>query len=278
VRFGFHVSIAGGFGQVRERAEKLGCETVQMFASNPRGWAVAQLGAEDIAAFRAGIAASGISPVFVHAPYLPNLAASGAGAGRSAKALAVQVQRCAALGVPYLVVHVGKALGAGEERALAQVSKNLDAVLARAPETVTMLLENTAGMGTETGFKFEQVAAIITGVKARDRVGVVLDTAHAFEAGYEFRTRAGLDSTLREFDRHVGFSRLHLIHLNDSKTGFGSRVDRHWHIGKGEIGKEGMKQIVNHPLLKNLPAVMETPKKTPADDRMNMRAVRSLVA
>jgi deoxyribonuclease-4 len=133
-------------------------------------------------------------------------------------------------------------------------------------------------MGSEVGYRFEQVAEVIGKVQQRHRVGVVLDTAHAFAAGYEFRTRAGLDATLREFDRVVGMARLHLIHLNDSKVEFGSRVDRHWHIGAGKIGKAGMREIVNHPLLRNLPAVMETPRDSATDDRRNLRVVRSLVA
>jgi deoxyribonuclease-4 len=285
--------MAGGFSNVRERAQAVECETMQMFSSNPRGWAATELDPEDVARFRADMKDSGVSPIFVHAPYLPNLAATGrfgdsphpgtvpsrtAPAKRSAKALVTQAERCAALGVRFLILHVGKALGAPLDKALAQVAKNTDAVLAAAPESVMLLLENTAGMGSEVGYRFEQVAAIISRVKQRERVGVVLDTAHAFEAGYEFRTRAGLDATLREFDKVIGISRLHLIHLNDSKTEFGSRVDRHWHIGEGKIGKEGMREIVNHPLLKNLPAVMETPRDSAADDLRNLKTVRSLVA
>ena len=293
--------MAGGFSNVRERARAVECETMQMFCSNPRGWAVAKLDAEDVAQFRADMKESGVSPVFVHAPYLPNLAARRDGrpetgdgphwprrplsdsagtvpAKRSVEALVTQAERCAALGVRYLVAHVGKALGTDEDKALARVAKNVDAVLAAAPESVMLLLENTAGMGSEVGYRFEQVAAIISRVKRRERVGVALDTAHAFEAGYEFRTKAGLDAALREFDKLVGFSRLHLIHLNDSKTEFGSRVDRHWHIGEGKIGREGMREIVNHPLLKNLPAVMETPRESAADDLRNLKTIRSLVA
>ncbi len=292
--------MAGGFSRVRERALAVKCETMQMFCSNPRGWGVAKLDPEDVARFRADMKDSGVSPVFVHAPYLPNLAAgtdggrgtgdglrSGAGfAKRSVKALITQAERCEALGVHYLVVHVGKAGGLsphgdcpqGLDKALVQVAKNLDAVLAAAPDSVMLLLENTAGMGSEVGYRFEQVAAILGRVGQPDRVGVVLDTAHAFEAGYELRNRVGLDATLREFDKLVGFSRLHLIHLNDSKTDFGSRVDRHWHIGKGKIGKEGMRAIVNHPLLGNMPAVMETPHKTTAEDLKNLKTIRSLVA
>jgi deoxyribonuclease IV len=277
VRFGFHVSIAGGFGNVLERAREIECETIQFFSSNPRGWSIADLDPDDVAKFRSDMEDSGISPTFVHAPYIPNLAGAGAEGKRSVKALVTQVERCKALGVPFLVCHTGKAMGADEKTAIARIVKNVNSILAAAPEGVTFLLENTAGMGTEVGYKFEQLAEIIGKVKKRERVGITLDTAHSFEAGYEFRTKAGIDATLREFDRLVGISRLHLLHLNDSKTEFGSRVDRHWHIGEGKLGREGMGQIINHPLLKNMPAVMETPQHTEKMNLKNMRAARSLV-
>ena len=149
-------------------------------------------------------------------------------------------------------------------------------VVARAPEPVMLLLENTAGMGSEVGSSFEQIATVLGGVEQADRVGVVLDTAHLFEAGYDLRTRAGLEETLRGFDRTVGFGRLHLLHLNDLKTGCGSRVDRHWHIGRGRIGLAGFREIVNHPLLRHLPGVMETPRTSSEDDLMNLRTIRRL--
>lgn len=278
VRFGFHVSIAGGFANVRERALKVGCETMQLFSSNPRGWKAAALDGEDVARFRADLAAAGIAPVFVHAPYLPNLAATRAAtAKRSIRAIVQQMERCYVLGVGYLVVHVGRGRGVAEERALAQVATNVNRILAVAPAGIKVLLENTAGMGSEVGYRFEQLAAIIERIEQRDRMGVVLDTAHAFEAGYELRTKQGLDQALREFDRLVGLGRLHLLHLNDSRTDIGSCVDRHWHIGQGRIGLDGFRVIVNHPLLRNLPGIMETPRKTPADDRRNLETVRSLV-
>jgi deoxyribonuclease-4 len=270
--------MSGGFSKVLERAREVQCETMQMFSSNPRGWSVAELDTEDVARFRADMKDSGISPIFVHAPYLPNPAAGGAEAKRSVSALVTQAERCAALGVGFLILHMGKGLGASEATAISRTAKTVSSVLARAPESVMMLLENTAGMGSEVGYRFEQVAEVIGKVKQRDRVGVVLDTAHAFAAGYEFRNKAGLDATLRDFDRLVGLSRLHLVHLNDSKVDFGSRVDRHWHIGEGKIGKGGMREIVNHPLLRNLPAVMETPRDSAADDLRNLNAVRRLVA
>ncbi len=277
MRFGFHVSIAGGFANVRARAEKLGCETIQLFSSNPRGWAAAELDEEDVARFRHDIRESDISPVFVHAPYLPNLAATEKTyARKTLDALVEQMERCRVLGIDYLICHVGKAIGASEQAAMAQVADQLNRILSAASNQGKVLLENTAGMGSEVGYRFEQIAAIIGQVEQRDRLGVVLDTAHAFEAGYDLRTRAGLDAALREFDRTIGLGRLHLVHLNDSKTELGSRVDRHWHIGKGRIGRDGIKGIVNHPLLRNLPAVMETPRTNDADDRRNMRVVRKL--
>ncbi len=277
MRFGFHVSIAGGFGNVLERAREVECETIQMFSSNPRGWSIAKLDPDDVAKFRAGMKDSGISPLFVHAPYLPNLAAAGAEGKRSVKALVTQLERCKALGVPFLVCHTGKAMAADEKTAITRIAANVDSILAAAPDGVTFLLENTAGMGSEVGYRFEQLAEIVGRVKQRERVGVTLDTAHSFEAGYEYRTRSGIDATLREFDRLVGISRLHLLHLNDSKTEFGSRVDRHWHIGEGKLGSEGMGQIINHPLLRNMPAVMETPQHTKDMNLKNMRAARGLV-
>jgi deoxyribonuclease IV len=271
--------MAGGFAKVRERADEVGCRTMQLFCSNPRGWRAAALDDEDVAKFRTDMKDADISPVFVHAPYLPNLAASQPTyAKRSVDALVEQARRCDALGIRFLIVHIGKALGANEEQALKQVARNATAVLDRSPKSVMLLLENTAGMGSEVGHSFAQMGAIIAGIEPKDRVGVVLDTAHAFEAGYDLRTKAGLDQALREFDKLIGLARLHVLHLNDSKTEFGSRVDRHWHIGKGKIGREGMREIVNHPLLRNMPAVMETPRDSAADDRGNLRAVKRLVA
>jgi len=292
MRFGFHVSIAGGFSQVAARAKKLGCQTMQLFTRSPRGWQARPLDKNEAAQFRRDVAESDISPVFVHAPYLPNLATGNTDLGqRTIELLVEEAKRCRLLGIGYLIVHMGKAGGdvsrsgsrkpaTGNEkqiaRALELAAKRLNRVLNRSPETVTVLLENTAGMGTEVGCTFEQVAAIIEKADGNDRLGVVLDTAHLFEAGYELRNRRGIDDTLRRFDREVGLSRLHLLHLNDSRTGLGSRKDRHWHIGKGEIGQAGFRAIVNHPLLAHLPGIMETPRRSPADDRANMRTLLRL--
>ncbi len=278
MRFGFHVSIAGGFARVCARAEAVHCETMQLFTSSPRGWSVSRLDPDDVARFRRDVEESGITPVFVHAPYLPNLATGDRVlARRSVTALVREAKRCRDLGVRYLVVYVGRAGDAKTEVALRRVVRSVNRVLSRAPESVMLLLENTAGMGSEVGSSFEQIATVLGRVEQGDRVGVVLDTAHLFEAGYDLRTRAGQEQTLRGFDRVVGFGRLHLLHLNDSRTDYGSRVDRHWHIGKGRIGLAGFREIVNHPLLRHLPGVMETPRTTPRDDLMNLRTIRRLV-
>lgn len=288
MRFGFHVSIAGGFSEVRSRAEQLGCETIQLFTRSPRSFQAQPLVQEDVAKFRQDLKESGISPVFVHSPYLVNLAAADRRRAEMTREILVSdAERCAELGIGFLIVHIGRATGSrgavkrsdgqADEPALANVAENVDKVLADFPKAVMLLLENTAGMGSEVGFTFEQIAAVLERTGARDRVGVVLDTAHCFAAGYELRTRAGLDETVRKFDKLVGLSRLYLLHLNDSRAGLGSRIDRHWHIGRGEIGLDGFRQIVNHPLLSYLPGIMETPRKGPQDDLGNMKTIRRLV-
>ncbi len=262
---------------MHQRAEELGCDTIQLFTRSPRGWAAPKLDENDVAKFRRDTRTSKICPVFAHAPYLPNLAAVDPEIRKlSIAAITDDLKRCAILGIKFLVVHVGKALGADEKVAFKKVADNLNRILKIAENQVMVLLENTAGMGSEIGYRFEQIAEIIDLVEQRDRIGVTLDTAHSFEAGYDWRSRPTVDETLRHFDRTIGMGRLYLIHLNDSKTPFDSRVDRHWHIGKGEIGIEGFKVIVNHPLLKKLPAIMETPRKSIKEDLENMRTVRSI--
>ncbi|MEO0226329.1 MAG: deoxyribonuclease IV [candidate division WOR-3 bacterium] len=149
--------------------------------------------------------------------------------------------------------------------------------LNRVKNNVTVLLENTAGSGSEIGYNFEQIRDIIKQVDDSTRIGVTLDVAHAFEAGYDFRTQEGISRIVEEFDRFIGLKKLHLLHLNDSKSPFNSKVDRHWHIGEGEIGLDGFRLIVNHPAFKNLPGIMETPRTDTKEDLKNMKVIRSLV-
>jgi deoxyribonuclease-4 len=168
-------------------------------------------------------------------------------------------------------------MGATEEEGIKRVAEGINEAFRRIKNKVILLLENTAGMGSEIGYQFSQIKEIIDAVEERERIGVVLDTAHTFEAGYDLRDKEGIDKTLREFDELIGLKRLYCLHLNDSKTDFGSRVDRHWHIGKGKIGLEGFRLIVNHPLLRHLPGIMETPRDDTKLDLMNMKTIRRLV-
>jgi deoxyribonuclease-4 len=278
MRFGFHISITGGFKNVVERAKKKKCETIQLFSRNPRGWKYSYLDEEDVEEFKKDIKVSGLSPVFVHMPYLPNLASGEKSLFRkSVDSLAVDLKRCEILDIPYLIMHVGRRMTLSEDKAMKKVATGINQSFDKVDNRIKLLLENTAGMGSEIGYNFMQLKEIIQLVENKNRMGIVLDTAHTFESGYNLSTKAGLDQMLKEFDQLIGLKRLHLLHLNDSKTELGSRVDRHWHIGEGKIGKAGFRNIVNHPLLKHLPGIMETPRITDKEDLKNMKIIRSLV-
>lgn len=277
MRFGFHISIAQGVSTVIEKAQNIRCETIQLFSRNPRGWDYKSLPPEEIESFQAKLQKSDISPCFLHLPYLPNLASADKDLyAKSVDSLCADLERAGALTIPFLVVHVGKRLALSEGRAMARVATAANRSLKKVPNKVMILLENTAGQGTELGANFAQLRDILSAIDDRSRVGICLDVAHAFQAGYDVSTRTGLDATLAEFDHLIGLQHLHLLHLNDSKTPLGSHADRHWHIGQGHIGLEGFRNIVNHPLLVHLPGIMETPRADEKDDRRNMRVVRRL--
>lgn len=278
MRFGFHISIGGGFKKVVEKAIKKQCQTIQLFSRNPRGWEFGQLDKNDVLAFQSAVKDNDISPVFVHMPYLPNLASPNKDLfKKSLQSLIIELQRTEMLGAQFLVMHVGSRLNASEENAIKNVSNGINQAFSKIDNSVILLLENTAGMGSEIGYNFIQIKEIIDRVAEKDRVGIVIDTAHIFEAGYPIHTKEGLNKMLKECDELIGLKRLHLLHLNDSKTDLGSRIDRHWHIGEGKIGLDGFKNIVNHPLLKHLPGIMETPRKDDKEDLKNMKVIKSLV-
>jgi deoxyribonuclease-4 len=278
MRFGFHISIAGGFSRIAERAEARGCETIQFFSRNPRGWKYSPLNKKEVEAFRSSIQSPVLFPIFLHMPYLPNIAsAKSKFYKRSIHSIATDLQRAERLGAHYLISHIGHRLEASEDQAIEAVSQGIDQAFEKVKNAVILLLENTAGQGTEIGYTFEQIKKIIDGVPDHERIGVCLDTAHSFEAGYDLSNKDGIERTLEAFDQTLGLKRLHLLHLNDSKTALGSRKDRHWHIGEGHIGREGFKCLVNHPLLNHLPGIMETPRKDTVEDLKNMKVIRSLV-
>ena len=280
MRFGFHFSIGKGLEGAIEEGVKLSCETMQIFSRNPRGWRAKPL-AEDLKGFAAKAEANGITPVVVHMPYLPNLASPDeAMYFRSIEALVEEIQRCQFLDVPYLVTHLGKRKEASPEEGIRRVVNALNTALQRTAQEgsgVMLLLENTAGQGSEVGTSLEELAEIVGGVKDGSRVGICIDTAHAFESGMPIHTEEGLNHTLERFGDLLGLEMLKVIHLNDSKTPFGSRVDRHWHIGDGEMGLEAFRNIIGHPALQGLPAIMETPGSGELD-RKNMEIVLRLRA
>ena len=278
MRFGFHISIAGGFSKVAERAKVRGCETIQLFSRNPRGWNYEPLDDAEVEAFRASNQSAGLFPVFLHLPYLPNIASlSSRFYSRSIDSIATDLERADRLGAQYLIIHIGHRMESSEEEAIRAVSQGINEVFKRVKNSVVLLLENTAGQGSEIGSTFEQIAAIIDGVDESKRVGVCLDTAHCYEAGYDLSHKDGIERTLETLDHTIGLKRLHLFHLNDSNTPLGSHKDRHWHIGQGHIGKEGFRYLINHPCVRHLPGVMETPRTDTVEDLKNMKVIRKLV-
>jgi len=278
MRFGFHISIAGGFSKVIERAKKRGCETIQFFSRNPRIWAYSPLNQEDVDRFCEELSQTSISPLFVHMPYLPNLASRDRDLHRkSLDALKADLGRASCLGAPYLIIHVGHRGYQSEDEAIRRIAEGINEAFREVNNSVVLLLENTAGQGTEVGHTFSQIRKILQGVDHEGRLGVCLDTAHAFGAGYDLSTLKGLEQTLGEFQAEIGLERLHVMHLNDTRSALGSHVDRHWHIGEGNIGREGFGNIINHPLLSLLPGIMETPRKDDVEDLRNMGVIRSLV-
>jgi deoxyribonuclease-4 len=278
MRFGFHISISGGFSKVVEKAKIRSCETIQFFSRNPRGWKYEPLDNNDVETFRTSIQSSGLFPLFLHLPYLPNVASKDSKFySRSIDSIVIELERAERLGVPYLIIHVGHRMQNSEDEAIEAVAQAINQAFDRARNPIILLLENTAGQGTEIGYRFEQIKKIMDGVQEVEKVGVCLDTAHSFEAGYDLSKKDEIERTIESFDQTVGLKRLHLFHLNDSKTPLGSRKDRHWHIGEGYIGLEGFRYLVNHPSLKHLPAIMETPRKDTVEDLKNMEVIQSLI-
>jgi deoxyribonuclease-4 len=280
ILLGAHESTAGGVEKALERGLEVGCDTVQIFAKPPNRWVSKALAEENVAAFKNAVTTSGIWPVFAHSLYLINLASPEEDLWqKSLDALTDDVERCEMLGLPGLVLHPGSHKGSGEEAGLARISAGLDELHARLPGyRAQVWLEVTAGQGDHLGYRFEQLRAMIDAVQAPGRLGICFDTAHAFAAGYELRTRDGFDATWAEFDRVVGLGQLKAIHLNDSKKGLGTRVDRHEHIGQGELGLEAFRFLLNDPRFHGIPMTLETDKGPDlAEDKENLAVLRSLI-
>ncbi|MBO9316035.1 MAG: deoxyribonuclease IV [Chloroflexus sp.] len=279
-RFGAHMSISGGVSKSFARGESVGLEAMQIFAKNERQWTAKPISPEETVLFRAEQQRTGIHPVIVHDSYLINLAAPADDLReKSITAFADELERCAQLGIPYLVTHPGAHTGSGEEAGLARVAEAICRLLADGVGGNTViLLETTAGQGTALGYRFEHLARLFELIPYHNRLGICVDTCHIFAAGYDIRDRESYEATFAELDRLIGLSWIKCFHLNDSQKELGSRVDRHAHIGQGCIGLEAFRLLVNDPRFASLPMIIETPKgEDMAEDRMNLAVLRSLV-
>ncbi len=257
------MSVAGGLPRAVDRAVAHACDALQIFAKNASQWRGRTIPREEIRDFRARVKAAGIRPVVSHASYLINLASANRALRRlSMTAMADELARAEALGLLGVVLHPGCYTDGHPERGLELIADALVALLRDAPRRRAMvILEHTAGQGTSLGASFEEISTIIRKMKGHRRVGVCLDTCHLLASGYDITSREGYDRTFDEFDRLVGFDRLKVIHLNDSKRPLGSRVDRHTHIGEGSVGLEPFRWLVNDSRFEGLPMLLETPKE-----------------
>ena len=246
---------------------------------NSNQWKAKPLTEEDIANYKTAASKSTIRPVISHSSYLINLCAKEEPLlQRSREAFVDELQRCEALGIPYLNFHPGAHTGAGEVEGIKKIIESLDRAHDATPGFATMsVLETTAGMGTSIGHSFEQLRQIIDGVGHPERMGVCIDTCHIFAAGYDLRTEQAYETTIKKFDEVIGLTRLVAVHANDSKKGLGSRVDRHEHIGRGEIGNIGFRCLVKDDRLTHVPKILETPKgEDLREDVMNLALLRKL--
>ncbi|MGH8093405.1 MAG: deoxyribonuclease IV [Chthoniobacterales bacterium] len=276
---GAHMSIGGGVQRAIERACSIQCRAMQIFVKNNMQWFARPFTPEEIRAFREHPDRRNLAVVFAHANYLINLAATNPQFyANSLRALSEELVRADQLGLPFLVLHPGAHLGLGEELGLEKIAVSIDRVFAGIPRIKTRIaLETTAGQGSSLGHTFEQLADIIARVRRPERLCVCLDTAHVFAAGFDLTTEAGTRKMFREFDRTIGLRRLVALHLNDSKTARGSRVDRHEHIGKGQIGLAAFRVIMRDRRFRKIPKVLETPKgKDLREDIENMQTLRQL--
>lgn len=276
---GAHESIAGGLHKAFDRARSVGCDAVQLFVKSNRAWAVKPLTGKAIARFKAAAQETGIRPVVGHTSYLLNLGSPDEALwAKSRDTLIVELERCETLALPYLVLHPGSHVGTGEKVGLARVAQALGQVHAATPGFRTrILLETTAGQGSNLGHCFEHLAWLLEHTPEGERLGVCLDTCHIFAAGYELRTLEGYTATMEAFDRLIGLERLRAVHLNDCRGELGSHRDRHAHIGQGHIGLQGFRHVMNDPRLAGLPGLLETPKSDDLhEDRENLAVLRSL--
>ncbi len=277
MKLGCHVSIAGSVDKAVDRAKEIGCDTFQVFTRSPRMWRHREFKPEEIEVFKRKRGEAGITPVFSHMPYLPNLSSSNPEPYRkSVDSLRLELTRCNQLDIPFLVTHLGSHLGKGLETGIKQIVKAIDDATDGLDRYPMILLENTSGKTNEVGSTFEELKIIIDNVST-ERIGVCFDTCHAFARGYDISTQNGVDSTIQNIEETIGFDRVQLVHLNDSKGELGSRLDRHNHIGVGHIGEDGFRRLLKSRF-KSKPLILETPVNEFRSVRGNLEKVRELAA
>ncbi len=277
---GAHMSISGGIHNAPGRGAAAGCGVIQLFTQNSNQWRGKMPTDSDVALFRERWLEAGLREIVSHDIYLVNLgAAPGEVREKSLAAFREEMERCSRLGIAKIVMHPGSHLGAGEETGISRIVEAFDLLFTAAPEYEgKILLETTAGQGTNLGYRFEHLKAIIDGSAFPDRFAVCLDTCHIFAAGYDITTEEGYQGVFAEFDRIIGLDRLHCFHLNDSKKGLGCRVDRHEQIGQGSMGLSGFRSLMNDPRFTAIPKILETPKGDDDEmDAINLKLLRAAV-
>jgi deoxyribonuclease-4 len=276
---GSHMSIAGGVFNALIKGKAVGCDTIQMFNKSNNQWRAKPLSEEEIAEFKQKQKELNITPIVSHNSYLINVASPDKElAKKSAEAMLIELQRCEALGIQVLVMHPGSHVGSGENEGIKRIASAINWLHDKTPGyQVQIALETTAGQGSNLGYRFEQLAEIIDRTEQKKKMAVCLDSCHIFAAGYDIRDEKNYHKTMREFDGIIGLERLKAIHLNDSVKDFGSRVDRHAHIGQGKIGKNGFKFLMQDERLRPIPKILETPKDDEGkNDRMNLAILKKL--
>lgn len=279
MKVGCHVSISGSIDMAIDNAVERKCTAFQIFTRNPRGWHAKDLSEENITKFKSKLKASKIDRLAIcaHMPYLPNLATpKEEGFEKSVKTLIGEVERCAQLGIPYLVTHLGSHLGTGDEAGIKKLVKGL-IMAGQTKNDVIILLENTAGQKNSVGSNFKQLGEIFKQLTPAKKFGVCLDTCHAFVAGYDLRTEKNVKETFDEFDKYVGIKNLKILHLNDAKGDLGCNLDRHYHLGLGGIGEKGISSVVKFANKKKIPIILETPIDDDRDDFENVRIAKGFV-
>ena len=276
LKLGMHISISGSVDRAVDRAHRLGCNTLQIFTRNPRGWSYRELKPTEVDAFKKKCRINKIEPVFAHMPYLTNLASPKDSVyQKSIESIKVELKRCEKLGIPFVITHLGSHLGAGRAEGRRRVVSAINESLLAVRNNVTLLLENSAGTKNSVGSYFNEIRDILDNLDEGERVGFCFDTCHGYAAGYDLRSFDGVNRTIEELDRSIGLERLKVVHLNDSKGGLGSRIDRHEHIGLGRIGEEGFINILRSRLSEK-PLILETPIDSRRSDQENLAKVKEL--